>query len=687
MTPIDQQKHAQDEGVDERFLDAAPSAESIDYVTSATQFQLHTLLTEQRHPKTLQLSKTAVANADQALQQLFFVDEDILRKIKEVANEPAHLVQAAKAIQTAIADGRKIFFYGCGATGRLCKVLECAVWRPFWRKVKRNDAIWASIKSALKKPDDIEEQVIGEITGGDRALVSSLEGFEDLQIIGRRQMESYGIRKGDVVFSVTEGGETSSVIGVILAAREQCKDEEPEMSKEHLYFVYNNPDEVLLPFDRSRTVLENDAITKINLCTGPQGITGSTRMQATSISLFVLGVVLEHALQSLLSGCLQADQLSELGFTDQPSLSDRLLSFHALLETANNCRQRFSKLTELESSIYAAGHHSTYFAVGPPLMAVFTDVTERSPTFSLFPLDTTHMTERKSWIHVCTAADEQKAAWEELLGRPFHGLEPASFSSDFEHITNCYLKEAAIKSLANAGREQEEFYDFSLNSVKCEEGDLVVVILSDCHPMPAKALENLISKAVENKARIAVIELHAPANQAKKTPNSSDALFESAGLHSDALRLQIEVDTAGADPLGIREQIALKMLLNAHSTTVMTRLGRVVGNTMTNVKPSNLKLIGRATYLIQLHVNQAMERANFQPPISYAETNAVLYEAIAWKRSHPSQRHSEVELAIVKILETAAKIQKKAAMATTTWAEAFAILEKKTLEEYLKSAL
>lgn len=72
--------------------------------------------------------------------------------------------------------------------------------------------------------------MIGEITGGDRALVSSLEGFEDLQIIGRRQMESYGIHKDDVVFSVTEGGETSSVIGVILATRAQCADEKPEVN-------------------------------------------------------------------------------------------------------------------------------------------------------------------------------------------------------------------------------------------------------------------------------------------------------------------------------------------------------------------------------------------------------------------------------------------------------------------------
>jgi N-acetylmuramic acid 6-phosphate (MurNAc-6-P) etherase len=45
--------------------------------------------------------------------------------------------------------------------------------------------------------------------------------------------------------------------------------------------------------------------------------------------------------------------------------------------------------------------------------------------------------------------------------------------------------------------------------------------------------------------------------------------------------------------------VALKMLLNAHSTAVMAGLGRLVGNTMTNVSPSNLKLIGRATNLIR----------------------------------------------------------------------------------------
>jgi hypothetical protein len=32
-------------------------------------------------------------------------------------------------------DCRKIYFYGCGATGRLAKMVESSIWRPFWKKI------------------------------------------------------------------------------------------------------------------------------------------------------------------------------------------------------------------------------------------------------------------------------------------------------------------------------------------------------------------------------------------------------------------------------------------------------------------------------------------------------------------------------------------------------------------------
>ena len=54
----------------------------------------------------------------------------------------------------------------------------------------------------------------------------------------------------------------------------------------------------------------------------------------------------------------------------------------------------------------------------------------------------------------------------------------------------------------------------------------------------------------------------------------------------------------------------VKMLLNALSTCTMVRLGRVMGNYMIWVVPSNLKLIDRATRYIQRLTNLEYQAAN-----------------------------------------------------------------------------
>ena len=54
--------------------------------------------------------------------------------------------------------------------------------------------------------------------------------------------------------------------------------------------------------ERSREVILEPRIEKINLTTGPMAITGSTRMQATSIQLCVMLVVLEMVVQEMVEG-------------------------------------------------------------------------------------------------------------------------------------------------------------------------------------------------------------------------------------------------------------------------------------------------------------------------------------------------------------------------------------------------
>jgi len=63
----------------------------------------------------------------------------------------------------------------------------------------------------------------------------------------------------------------------------------------------------------------------------------------------------------------------------------------------------------------------------------------------------------------------------------------------------------------------------------------------------------------------------------------------------------------------------LKMLLNALSTCTMVRLGRVMGNYMIWVVPSNLKLIDRSTRYIQRLTN-----------LDYRAANRLLFEVIEY---------------------------------------------------------
>ncbi len=660
-----------------KLLGIEPSAESVDYVRTKTQFQLHTLLTEQRHPKTWPLGERVREDTLAGLKMMSSVDEDIRARMDDLAAAPEALEQAARAVEEAILAGRKVYVYGCGATGRLAKQVESSFWRPFWRGVKADRPIWR--KLAGRVPEGIEENLIGEMTGGDRALISSLEGFEDLQLIGRLQLQDRGVERGDVVICVTEGGETSSVIGTVLAALDQWRAEpgyDPAASRKRLFFVYNNPDDRLLPFDRSRSVITEPGITKINLTTGPQAITGSTRMQATTIETYVVAAIVETAVGRVLGAALGRRDLARLGFADgggrggekdRAGVGEKLGEFGAVLDGARAALPALAALTDLEAAAYAAGRFSTYYAERG-LITVFIDSTERSPTFRLYPLDTVGEPRRKCWIQVWTKAAAPAEAWRAFLGRPFRGLAADLYKGPFEaKVDDPYLRRAALESLKRAGDEQADLYDFSLSRANREgrgpkAGDICVLVAMTPEEREfgreGSSFGDVLRLAGEGGADAAVLVV------TDLTPKAFPRLEERvrrlwAGSDGRLVVIPVHV-RAAADPFGIRQQMAAKMLLNAHSTAVMAKLGKVVGNTMTNVSPSNLKLVGRATYLIQSHVNDVLGRPGWvvangaRGPVSYGEANAVLYDSIAFLRDRQADagQTAEVALSIIRILES-----------------------------------
>jgi N-acetylmuramic acid 6-phosphate etherase len=712
------------------LLHLTPSPQSVDYVENKRQFHLFNLLTEQRHPATWNLSFVLETDVEAGIRMLLATDRDISTKISQLVENPAALELAAAAVADAILSGRRIYIYGCGATGRLAKQMESSLWRPFWLKVKALP-VWSKLRPHL--PQDIESLVIGEMTGGDRALVSSLEGFEDLQLIGRLQLRDRGIGREDVVICVTEGGETSSVIGTILAAAAQYSTKDAgHPASERLFFIYNNPDDRLRPLDRSASVLDNASITKINLTTGPQAITGSTRMQATTIETFVVGTFLEQGIASVLRRFLSREEMAALGYSDDARIAGRLAAFESIRAAVAFEAPAIARFTRLECSAYRRGHFATYFAKSG-LIVVFIDGTERSPTFRLLPLDTVEEPKRKCWVQVWTEAGNLHEAWRVLLGRDFRGFDPVFYRSPLEvEVPDPYLRDAALRSLARAGNDQEFCYDFSFAQSNVERrgpqaGDVGVLALWDTEvaecDQPQSGLRRFLDLHHAHQASVCCV-LITDRRQVGSADNLRPLLSEEDLMVHVALPDQ-------NDPLGLHRQVALKMLLNAHSTAVMGLLDRVVGNTMTSVSPSNLKLIGRATYLVMSHVNDVLaqptwprridsEAASHAPvahpethegggpkdrqciaaavrpwvgvggepspagaaqnileAVTFAEVNAVLMEAIEYVRSRSLEQTAEVALTIIRIIESLH------AQAPLDWAAAQAILDREGLAAYL----
>ena len=511
------------------------------------------------------------------LGQLLSVDDDITAKMDFLLSDAASfatITSLQSSILRTLRSHRQIYVYGCGATGRLAKLMESTFWRPFWRRM-RASPYWSRISEHVSST--IDDSLIGEMTGADRALISSLEGFEDLLLIGELQLHDRGVKRGDLVIGVTEGGETSSVIGTVLAGLHQWNESgasEAEI-KEHLFFVYNNPDHLLAPFHRSASVLNESRISKLNLATGPQAITGSTRMQATTSETFVIATALHCALDEFLRHTvgLNGDEMASIGFAGEPStVRTKLREFAQILTSVKEATRDLSVFTRWESECYSKHHFTTYFAQAG-LMTVFIDSTERSPTFRLFALDTTTQDQRKAWIQVWTDATDIESAWVSFLGRKFRGMEESQYLARFQsEIVDPYLKATALRSLPNAGNDQERLYDFSFGEENIKRrggiapGDVgcltlmnenEYVLLRDPSSAPSRFIRLFTSTptaadGLPTRVNVLIFHPNAQRDEVMK-------LFESQGLPTDRMNVAVFHNSTENDPLGIRPQMAMKV--------------------------------------------------------------------------------------------------------------------------------
>lgn len=525
-----------------------------EFLSVSGQFKLGHLVTESFHPVTANLSEVATTNTSKGLNLLFTVDRDVQRVFGEFVDS-GRAFAFADTIVDAIRAGGNVYFTGCGSTGRLSIQLD-SIWRKFWSE---------------KGNKDLESRTFSVMAGGDFALIKSVEGFEDFTQFGRRQIADLGVNRKDVVFAITEGGETSFVIGTAWQGYE---------SGAKVFFVYNNPDDVLVEnVQRSREVILEPGIEKVNLTTGPMAISGSTRMQATTIQLCVMLLVLEIAIRKLEGmpfECVPAEFRAALGQAIDGLLEDDFCD-------------SLARLVELEETVYRSEHRNNYYADGFGI-DVLTDTTERSPTYCTPPFRKfDDVSATASWAFLFVPCEDSPQAWRHILRRT-----PRCVHWTPDEVAQMLPEDKvgrACEVISKIGESELMRFRIGLNGLSSRElgsGDCAVGVFAPGDSGYFQAAQ--LGIAQKSGAQIGMIAVNAD-----KVPDAD--VFVNLRVPETSLLLD-----------GVT-RAALKMALNALSTCTMVRLGRVMGNTMIYVVPSNLKLIDRSTRYISRLTQMEYEKA------------------------------------------------------------------------------
>ena len=206
--------------------------------------------TEGRNPKSAGFAEMPLA---QAIQLMLAEDATLPGKILA---ETEHVAWTVEAVTKAFASGGRLIYCGAGTSGRL-GVLDASECPPTFRTP-------ASL-------------VQGIIAGGRNALWSAVEGAEDDEAAGVRSIASRAVTAQDVVLGISASGHAPFIWGCLAEARRRGAK---------TVLVACNPayrDHPLL----DRAILPD---------TGPEVLTGSTRLKAGTATKLVLNLITTLAL-------------------------------------------------------------------------------------------------------------------------------------------------------------------------------------------------------------------------------------------------------------------------------------------------------------------------------------------------------------------------------------------------------
>jgi len=202
--------------------------------------------TEQANPSSAHLDKLGVSD----LVDLFVEDQKAVTRA--LSDCKSQLGAAVDLVHAAMENGGHLFYVGAGTSGRL-GVLDAS-----------------EIPPTFGAPPDL---VQGIIAGGHAALHRAVEGAEDNASAGSVAITDRGVRDIDVVCGIAASGNTPFVHGALRQARTL------------------GAKTILLTCNPARHREGHRADLEIDLPTGPELITGSTRLKAGTATKLALNLI------------------------------------------------------------------------------------------------------------------------------------------------------------------------------------------------------------------------------------------------------------------------------------------------------------------------------------------------------------------------------------------------------------
>jgi N-acetylmuramic acid 6-phosphate etherase len=188
--------------------------------------------------------------------------------------------QVVDVISERLAKGGRLFYVGAGTSGRL-GVLDASECPPTFGV----------------SPDRVQ----GVIAGGITALTTSIEGAEDNPETGAQAMRERSIGPKDVVIGIAASGRTPFVIGAMEVARK---------AGAFTAAIINV----------SRAAMSDFADVTVSAVTGPEPLTGSTRLKAGTAQKLILNILSTAAMVRL--GKVYSNLMVDVRATNQ-KLRDR----------------------------------------------------------------------------------------------------------------------------------------------------------------------------------------------------------------------------------------------------------------------------------------------------------------------------------------------------------------------------